>query len=198
MNQRLICITGMDGVGKSSAIEYLSGLDAEASDIWDLVRSEQAYLPFKTGDEVDGYLCDLTPDSRLLFLSHALRFSIDAARSKATALVLLNAYIYKYFATELALGASPSLVEKLIDEFPIPDLVVYLTIPIEVAAKRRQAYSRYECGLVEAPHHDAFVSFQELVKPHWDIFNREDWFDIDGTAPKEVIGKQILEIIQVA
>src|SRR5688572_30154606 len=123
---RLICITGMDGSGKSTLIKNLAAEieSAVVSNIWDIMDGGVENVPFGTKKEVDAYLCALTPDSRLLFLAHLLKFSYDKAMRTNAKFILLNGYYYRYFATELALGANENLVNALMNEFPKPDLVI--------------------------------------------------------------------------
>src|ERR1044072_8643654 len=177
---KLICIAGMDGTGKST---LLNGLHAQVphaavAEIWDLLKQETSFL-FISKRDVDNYLCRLTPDSRLLFLAHAMKYAMDKVADSS--LVLINAYVYKYFAAELALGANRELVKTLVEAFPVPGTVIYLTAPPEVTAARKERFSRYECGLAESPSREKFTAFQEKIAAQWEVFDRKNWHVLDAS-----------------
>jgi thymidylate kinase len=111
MTKKIICITGMDGTGKSTLIKGLKEhLDScYVATIWDLMASPVKGLPFKSKQEIDNFLCELSPDSRLLFLAHAMKYAIDKALLSSVNNILIDSYYYKYFASELALGAVEAL-----------------------------------------------------------------------------------------
>jgi dTMP kinase len=190
---RLICITGPDGAGKSTMIKLLSEkLESVAvSNIWDIMEGGITNVPFKSKKDVDDYLCELTPHSRLLFLAHALKYSTDKAISKGKEYVLLNGYYYKYFASELALGANEGRVNELIGFFPQADKVFYLEVSPEEAAKRKSRLSRYECGLVNEPSVKDFISFQYKAVYFRDFFERSNREIVDTTHGVERILDQV-------
>jgi len=63
--KKLICITGIDGIGKSTLIKNLSVQlnSCYIANIWDLLESKVQGLPFKSKKEIDNFLCALSPDS---------------------------------------------------------------------------------------------------------------------------------------
>lgn len=195
--KRIICITGGDGAGKSTLVNGLKAKLPQAYEagIWDLLGSGDASLPFQSKRQIDAFLCGLTPDSRLLFLAHALKWSIDTAMASDHELILLNAYYYKYFATELALGADPLLVAGLAERFPRPDVVIRLDLAFGEAAKRKNKLSRYECGTVDVPSREAFLSFQEKALQQWDAFDQSGWYGLDARLSPEVLQDASMEII---
>ena len=144
--KKLFCITGMDGVGKSTLINRLTTEFSSCfvSDIWDLMKSPTKSIPFKSKKDVDDFLCTLTPDSRLLFLAHALKYSIDTALSSENEIIIVNAYYYKYFASEIALGANQELAKSLQNCFSKPDVIIELVLPVKEIVKRKSSFSRYE------------------------------------------------------
>jgi len=184
--KKLLCITGSDGSGKTTLIDALCERMGTAvhSHIWKLLSKGQG-LPFRSKTDIDNFLCGLTPDSRLLFLAHALKYAVDTDLDSGADPVILNGYYYKYFASELALGASPALVQDLISSFPVPDKVFYLDYPLKDAAGRKPAFSRYECGLSVQPDMQSFLAFQEKCLAEWTRFNRDGWIIIDGRLDLE-------------
>ncbi len=169
----LVCITGMDGTGKNTLINKIASGTAPVyvANIWDLMDLEGAKLGFTSKKHIDDYLCELSPDSRLLFLAHALKYSVDKSIGSTAKTIILNAYYYKYFASELALGASPGLVQSLINGFPKPGKIFILELNAEKAAERKQKFSRYECGLSSQPDKNSFIEFQKKAAKYWSAFD---------------------------
>lgn len=195
--KKLVCITGMDGTGKSTLIGLLATAypQAHIANIWDLLDSGEQSLPFKSKRDIDAFLCALTPDSRLLFLTHALKYSVDVAFASQKKLVIANAYFYKYFATELALGAEPKLVRALQESFPEPDLVVELALPLKEAAGRKTILSRYECGLANPPNTASFLAFQEKASAEWAGFDSPNWHPLDARQSPQALFEKTVSLI---
>lgn len=170
--QKLVAITGMDGVGKNSIIAALQAHFPESftAEIWQPMYGKTS--PFSSKQAVDDYLCSLHPESRTLFLAHALMESTQLALKSNAPIVFLNAYYFKYFASELALGVSEATINSLISLFPKPDLTIALTCPIATTSERKQRFSRYECGLVEEISKEAFVDFQNKCEANWAFFDK--------------------------
>lgn len=180
----------MDGVGKSTLVDALVQKipASKAANIWDLLDSPIQSLPFKSKHQIDDFLCALTPDSRLLFLSHALTYSVDKALEGEAECIILNSYYYKYFATEYALGANIELVKALSTLFPAPDLVIKLELPVAESLLRKKVLSRYECGLVSKPDSISFSTFQNKATNAWDLFDPRDWIKLDARkSPTELL-----------
>ena len=197
MKKKFICITGLDGVGKSTLIEAVKkNFDSVyLSNIWDLLNSPTGGLPFQSKCEVDDFLCQLTPDSRLLFLAHAMKYSIDLAFASDKDVVIVDSYYYKYFASELALGAQKNLVVSLIKSFPNPDIVIELVLSVQEAACRKEKFSRYECGLADTPDREAFIRFQNRVFQEWLVFDTYHWHRIDAAQDVEKVIESTLTLI---
>ncbi len=194
---KLICITGLDGVGKSTVINRLADhfTSCYVADIWDLLHSPIQSLPFKSKSDIDHFLCSLTHDSRLFFLAHALKYSIDKALESQNEIVIADSYYYKYLATEKALGANHQLIKALIRSFPKPDLVIELVLPVEICADRKTKYSRYECGLAEKPAQNDYINFQRKAAQQWKDYKHENWTQIDATQTPDAVFNQCMEII---
>jgi dTMP kinase len=197
MDRKLVCITGLDGTGKSTLIKGIAAKYKShyVANIWDLMTKPVEGLPFKSKQEIDGFLCSLTPDSRLLFLGHAMKYAIDKAMLEKVDLIILDSYFYKYFATEKALGANSSLIAHLIEVFPKPDLVIQLTLPVEEASLRKKHFSRYECGLTRDCNKQNFVDFQSKVAKEWEMYDRTNWKLIDASQSENDLLMQVLEVL---
>ncbi len=196
---KLICITGIDGAGKNTLINLLEKElnSTYVSNIWDAMDGCITTIPFKSKKDIDNYLCELSPNSRTLFLAHALKYSVDRAINSGSEYVLLNAYFYKYFATEMQLGTDNELIKNLINYFPLPNHIFLLDISVNEAAKRKDRLSRYECGLVNNPTIFDFIEFQSKVKDKWDNFDYIGWTKLDATkTPKELLDVVLKSIFQ--
>lgn len=184
---KIVCITGMDGTGKSTLIRSLKPdfPNAQIATIWDAFTQSDNGLAFESKQAIDEYLCRQGPDARLMFLAHAMKQALDIALMTNPELLFVNGYYYKYFASELALGAPLKLVKALAKAFPTPDLVLHLELPIALAAARKTRWSRYECGLQQTPSQEGFVGFQQKVKPNWKYFETDDWLPLAATKSPE-------------
>jgi len=197
MEKKTICITGIDGTGKSTLIKGILNhfKNFYHASIWDLMTSGAKGLPFKSKSEIDQFLCSLTPDSRLLFLAHCMKYSTDKALESQKDSILIDSYHYKYFATEKALGASESLIQSLEIEFPEPDIVIELLLPVEIASQRKSKYSRYECGLDINPGITSFIEFQNAALNEWKRYDKTNWIRMDAQQPPEKMLEETFQII---
>lgn len=195
---KLIVITGADGTGKTTLIKRLATEfeSCYCASVWDLLRQSNNTLPFKSKSDIDLFLCALTPNSRLLFLAHALRFSIDKALQSDAETILMDSYYYKYFASELALGADLVLLKALIQSFPEPDLLIELQLPLHEILKRKESYSRYECGLAPEGNIVGFESFQEKVSAQWRTFEFKHHYKINASQSIEQVSDEVMDIIR--
>lgn len=184
---KIVCITGMDGTGKSTLIRSLvqDFPNVPAATVWDAFTRGDSGLQFTSKQAIDDYLCRQSPEARLLFLAHAMKHALDMALMTSPVMLFVNGYFYKYFASELALGVQAQLVKALAEVFPTPDLVLHLELPVHLAAARKIRRSRYECGLHQTPSQESFTAFQQKVKPWWESFKTRDWRRLDATKSPE-------------
>ena len=191
--KKLIVITGGDGSGKSTLINGLLAKSDQLREvsIWDAMDANL----FKTKADIDNYLCTLTANARALFLAHALVQGLEKAHASSEAVLVANGYYYKYFASELALGADMELIKKLVSFCPKPDLVIKLEINSHSAFSRKERLSRYECGL-HSPSEETFVAFQKQADVAWAHFDQAGWHVISGELPKETLNDQAYALIK--
>lgn len=164
-------MTGLDGAGKSTQVDELAarlrseGSSVAVSNIWDLVL-DPAFAGrslFEKPSEADGYLAMLEPTARMYFLSHSLRESFARGLARGADVLLLNAYWYKYYATEVAHGGDPAVLRTITSVFPKPDVTFYLRISAAEAARRKERFSAYETGFAPSRSAADFEAFQAVA-----------------------------------
>jgi dTMP kinase len=191
----IICVTGPDGSGKSTLVTHLVDELSNAIEvtIWDALNNKEVTL-FSSKRDVDHYLCLLSPDARVLFLAHALKYAIDKALNSGIETIILNAYYYKYFASEVVLGANTELIKTLASTFPVPDMTLFLSLSPEMSASRKKHLSRYECGCREATSEN-FTNFQKKANLVFKSYIQPEWFVLDAEDSPEVLKEKTLKII---
>lgn len=201
---KLICVTGPDGSGKTTQIAKLAerlerrGKRKVAGvTIWDLLLdpSVKTKVPFRSPAEVDAYLEVLHPTSRAMFLFHCFYQALELAKRRGPDVCLLNAYWYKYYATEVAHGGDPEVLRRLASVFPEPDLTFYLKVDPEEAFRRKARLSGYESGFPRERNRAAFVEFQ--IRAHRALDGLSNaWVPLNGTEPIDALTDQILARIE--
>lgn len=147
MKPYIIAITGPDGSGKSTVCDELyshiqeihPSLRCNIASIWDPM------IAFKLKLDVPAYLKVLSNKARSMFLFHAVQMSYDM--NQDCDLLILNAYWYKYAASEMAYGTDLDFIGNLSQHFPIPDETYYLDIsPVMTLKRKNYKTSAYESG----------------------------------------------------
>jgi dTMP kinase len=139
----LVALEGIDGAGKSTQAEHLTGIFRErgyAVTSW----REPTQSPWgrrlreamATGRRI------LTPSQELDLFLQDRRYDVAAHLLPALAarqLVLLDRYYFSTMAYQGALGIDPESIRRLNEAFaPVPDLVLILLIPPTKALQRIQ------------------------------------------------------------
>lgn len=185
-----ICLTGGDGSGKSTQIAGLRDvlitreISVGVVSIWDAFADPEvgAQMPVKDPSDIYGYLRLLGPNSRPLFLFHALHLALERAQTRHPSVLLLDGYWYKYFAAEVAHGADPAALRDLVASFPEPDVTFHLSISAEEALLRKSRRSDYEGGFTTDPRE--FVRFQSRTRGVLETLARElHWINVDAELP---------------
>lgn len=193
--QKLIVITGIDGAGKTTLIESLSQRlpNSVIANVWQSFGANQQL--FKSKAHVYEYMRSLTPNSRVLFLAHAVRYGIEKAIESTAEIIFIDGYYIKYFGPELALGADPKFVHEIIATFPKVDRVICLDIPIEKALKRKGEFTDYECGFNSELSAETFLDFQEKVLIERKHFETDNWLHLDAELEAKELLKAALNMI---
>ncbi|NOQ72536.1 MAG: hypothetical protein GQ574_11070 [Crocinitomix sp.] len=175
MMQKLIVITGIDGAGKTTLIESLSKElpNSVVANVWQSFGANQQL--FKSKAHVYEYMRSLTPNSRVLFLAHAVRYGLEKALESDAETILIDGYYIKYFGPELALGADPQFVQEIIASFQKVDQVICLDLPIEKALQRKGEFTDYECGFNPELSPATFLAFQKRVLEQRKHFDCDNW-----------------------
>ena len=189
---KLICITGIDGSGKSTLVralhEHISG--SVVANIWQSFEANQQL--FKTRREVYEYMMSLPVNARVLFLAHAIRYGLEKALEKDASMILIDGYYYKYFAPELVLGADPDFVEKLSATFPQPQTIICLDADAQLSFARKQEITPYECGFASAVNEENYTRFQSQVIKKRELFDQKKWHFLDARlSPRELQEKAL-------
>ena len=142
-----------------------------------------------------GYLKLLGPSSRPHFLYHALHMALELAQERRPDVLLLNGYWYKYFASEVAHGANPTVARSLTAAFPQPNWTFHLTVRPEDVLRRKPHRSDYESGYADDPR--MFLEFQRRTQQILVGLGRElGWIDIDGRMPAEDITAVLIDELE--
>ena len=198
-----ICVAGGDGSGKTTQIARLAsvfeakGRKVAAVTIWDAFVDPgvASKLPFERASDIYTYLKLLSPVSRAHFLFHALHLALERARSRQPDVLLLNAYWYKYFATEVAHGGDPVLLRQLAAGFPEPDRTFYLSVSPQDALSRKSQRSDYESGYGQ--DEQTFLSFQRRTHDVLGALAAElSWVKFDGRSSPSEITRAITELLE--
>jgi dTMP kinase len=195
-----ICVAGGDGSGKTTQIARLTAFFEERHrtvapvSIWDAFTDPAVVskLPFARPSDIYPYLKLLGPVCRTHFLFHALHFALERARERRPNVMLLNAYWYKYFATEVAHGGDPAELRRLAAGFPEPDLTFYLSVSPQDALARKTHRSDYESGYGE--DEQEFLDFQRRAHQALQALAAEySWTDLDGRSSPDDITTAMIQ-----
>jgi thymidylate kinase len=198
----IVCVTGPDGSGKSTQVKSLArrlrqaGRSVATSTIWDQLSDPafDGHRLFERQSDADEYLALLAPTSRMHFLCHAISESMTRALAEHSDVLLLNAYWYKYFATEVAHGGDRSTLRAIAAALPKPDVTFYLRISITETAQRKATFTGYETGLAATRSPEAFASFQPPALAELEALAAElDWTALAGDGAQRDIAERLLE-----
>jgi|SRR5271166_257777 len=201
----VICVAGGDGAGKTTQIARLTAFFGERHrkvapvSIWDAFTDPAvaSKLPFARPSDIYGYLKLLGPVSRTHFLFHALHLALERAWVRQPNVLLLNAYWYKYFATEVAHGGDPALLRRLAAGFPEPDLTFYLSVSPQGALARKTHRSDYESGYGEDDQ--KLLDFQRRAHQALQALAVEQsWTELDGRSSPDDITTAMIQRLKSA
>jgi thymidylate kinase len=120
--------------------------------------------------------------------------ALERAWDSRTNVLLLNAYWYKYFATEVAHGGDPAQLRRLAAGFPEPNVTFYLSVRPQDALARKTDRSDYESGYSEDDQ--KFVDFQRRAHQVLQALAVEHgWTEVDGRSlPDDITTAMIRQL----
>lgn len=143
-------ITGLDGSGKNTQIENivnygkLKNKKVLAYSIWDSLKLFVSIPQIEMKNTLDIFLTKMSPAARSLFLQSVLLQSEKQVDFDAYDLVIFNAGLPKYAASEHLLGSPLSLWFSIETHFKYPDKVIYLKCSTDTIKTRKLEQSSYE------------------------------------------------------
>ncbi|MBI3039645.1 hypothetical protein HYY75_11485, partial [bacterium] len=133
----LICLTGIDGSGKSTHLRRLSkwleekhNLKSSPLSVWEIAKNPTYHKhPFISDrNAVHKYLGMLHPTARALFIFHGLFESFDLTKDSIAPIVIADGYWYKYAFTENLQGQDLDWLLAICGRFPKPKLTILLDL----------------------------------------------------------------------
>ncbi len=165
----LIAVEGIDSSGKTTLCEELRKIYIKDTRQRIIVYHfpDRRKLPY--GPTIDAYLkmqINLTPEEvHRLFaaqrqdMKQQIRKDLDDDK-----IVVIDRYYYSGIAYGMAAGLDCEACERMEDGLPVPDIILYLDIPVEVAMSRGNM-ERYDV-----------ISFQTKVQMEYRRMKEKHWF----------------------
>ncbi len=191
-----IAVTGLDGSGKSTQVEKLKNFlvkknkSVVVASIWDSLTPLLNTQLTRQG--LANYLKTLTPDGRASFMMSCLLDAKKRSEQTPADYLLWNSHIYKYWATELCLGANPDVFNFYVEKIKAPDFCISLDLEPELAFERKSLdrVSSYECGLKEISKEN-FITFQKQAQGIFKKLIPAKTLGLEANQPEEIIFRQI-------
>jgi dTMP kinase len=185
-----LAFEGIDGGGKTrqafSLKENLEGLGVETlyvkeptSGPWGRkVRriAEVGRAQVSLEEELEWFIRDREEDVRL---------NIAPALARR-AVVIADRYFYSTIAYQSALGLDPKEIRRRNAQFPIPDLVFLLEVPLHISQKRITVNRQEQANLGYEQ-----IEYLGLVKKAYDALTDTNLIRLDSTRPPEVVAADI-------
>ncbi len=196
----MICLTGIDGCGKSTHLATLSdrlqkhlGEQVPVLNVWDIARQSryQSHALLADREALYRYLGSLHGGARGLFILHALRESLDSILDSHPKMILVDGYWYKYLLTEILHDPGCEWLYDCTAGFPRPVGTILLDLSAEASLKRKPSLTPYECGF-SRPGPETFVPFQNRLRTSLqEMARRERWPIVDVDRPVFAVAEQI-------
>ncbi len=204
-SKKVICITGIDGCGKTTQIRRLAKWLEESGfppppvlSVWEIAKNPRYQNhPFISDRKaVHQYLSQLHGGARALFVFHALLESLALTEGSAGNITLADGFWHKYAFTEHLHGEDIKWLSQVAGRFPRPVLSILLDIEPQAAWKRKPAVTAYECGF-QKPSEEDFIVFQTKLRLLFlEISRAESWESVNGERGEEEVFRDIVQSIQ--
>lgn len=192
----LLVVSGIDGCGKSTQVSLLAG--------WLRNIGVPVFLSKAYNDEAKAilrqYINNWNSEEAIMFLFQALHSqqyfeSVSAINRGYT--VIADRWDESYLAYHSNFGEL-SRNEKLLSDINrlafqdlLPDLGFLITIPVDLAEKRRKFR-----GKIERFESRSLEYFNIIQKKYLSIAKDRGWYIIDGTRNEEEVHAEIISIVQ--
>ncbi|MCW1298000.1 MAG: dTMP kinase [Candidatus Parvarchaeota archaeon] len=107
-------------------------------------------------------------------------------------IVISDRYFFSTFAYGEASGLDVEWLKKLNSKFPMPDLTIFIDVPVDVSIERIKA-SRFEMELFEEK--EKLEKIRKAYLKIAEIYNSDKTVVIDGTKSVEEIHAKIVKIV---
>ncbi|MFZ2960653.1 MAG: hypothetical protein WA705_27550 [Candidatus Ozemobacteraceae bacterium] len=201
----IICLTGIDGCGKSTHLKTISRRLAEEKKVtaafltvWDISRNKryQSHSFISDKEAIYRYLATLHGGARMLFIAHALMESLELLLEEKPDVILADGYWYKYLFSESLHGLGVDWLLKAVTGFPEPHKCVLLDIPAERSWARKPGITPYECGMAE-PGEKTFLSFQTRLRQEMLRYARgKNWSVISVDRPVNDVADELWKLLK--
>ncbi len=203
---KLIVVEGIDGSGKSTQIDLLykwlqSRGRSVAFSSWnssDLVKSTTRLAKKQKIFTPTTFSLLQATDFADRWENHILPLL------KAGVIVLADRYAFTGFARDVARGVDPRWVRNLYSFAPIPDIVLYFRVPLDIAVGRilssRAKIKYYEAGMDLGLADNKIESFrifqQKIIDEYEKMVDEFGLTVIDGTLPVQKEQRKIRHIVR--
>jgi dTMP kinase len=203
---KLIVVEGIDGSGKSTQIDLLhKWLKSKGYVVYFSEWNSSELVKSTTRLAKREHMFTPTSFSLLQATDFADRWENRILPMlKAGAIVLADRYAFTAFARDVARGVDPDWVRNLYSFAPLPDLVLYFRVPLDVAVERitssRAKIKYYEAGMdlgLSENKIESFSLFQKRIIDQYDQMVTEFGLTVvDGTQSVENQQKQVRGLVK--
>jgi len=197
---KTICITGLDGCGKSTQAKMLSKVlsGSRIVSVWDIIKRPefQDWSIYKQPPPVEQYVVKLDALSRTFFVFHAFNEAYQRAVNSDADWLIFDGYWFKYWAVEQAMGTPKTLVDFLSEQYIVPDFTYFIDLEIEEIINRKKHLSVYETG----NHQNVLQSFKNIqTNAHQILLSLlpDNTLLLDGKQSPEQIHKLITTALKI-
>ena len=203
---KLIVVEGIDGSGKSTQIDLLyKWLEAQGRAVYFSEWNSSELVKSTTRLAKKEHMFTPTTFSLLQSTDFANRWENRILPMlKAGVIVLADRFAFTAFARDVTRGVDPLWVRNLYSFAPIPDIIFYFRVPLDVAVDRitssRAKIKFYEAGMdlgLSENKVTSFRLFQQRIIEEYDKMVDEFGFTVvDGTLEVQKQQKMIRQIVR--
>lgn len=200
----ILSLVGQDGAGKSTQTGLITnllrrrGLSVEVLDKWSVlnhVQNPECRFINTELDDLRECIAEMEGSARSLFLFYSIATSTNVfLRQKDSGTIFIaDGYWQKHAASEIVYGCDEDWILSTSRVFPEADMTFYLRVDIELAARRKDVFTSYECGRVFKNNRESFVRHQRKVQAILDSWSiRYGWIVIDAAGEMKDISDKII------